>query len=97
MTNAYSFIRFSSPAQMKGDSLRRQLAKAERFAAERGLDLDSTYRALGVSAFTGKHRVKGALAAFLNAVRTGEIAKGSWLLVENVDRLWTCNGFAPVT
>lgn len=87
MTKAYSFIRFSTPAQMKGDSLRRQLAKAERYAADRGLDLDSSYRALGVSAFTGKHRTKGALAAFLNAVRVGEIEAGSWLLVENVDRL----------
>lgn len=87
MTKAYSFIRFSTPAQMKGDSLRRQLAKAERYAADRGLDLDSSYKALGVSAFTGKHRTKGALAAFLNAVRIGEIEAGSWLLVENVDRL----------
>lgn len=87
MTTAYSFIRFSTPAQMKGDSLRRQLAKAERFAAERGLTLDTSYRALGVSAFKGAHRKKGALAAFLEAVRTGEIAADSWLIVENVDRL----------
>lgn len=87
MTTAYSFIRFSTPAQMKGDSLRRQLAKAERFAAQRGLTLDTTYRALGVSAFKGAHRKKGALAAFLEAVRTGMVGSASWLIVENIDRL----------
>lgn len=87
MTKAYSFIRFSTPAQMKGDSLRRQLAKSERYAEEHNLDLDTSMRALGVSAFKGEHRRKGPLAVFLNKIITGEIARGSYLIVENIDRL----------
>lgn len=87
MATAYSYIRFSTPAQMKGDSLRRQHQKAERFATEHGLTLDTSLRDLGKSAFTGKHRKTGALANFLAMVRTGEIAPDSWLIVENIDRL----------
>lgn len=87
MTKAYSFSRFSTPAQSAGDSGRRQLAKAERFATERGLDLDTSLRLLGVSAYRGKHRKKGALAQFLDQIEAGEIAPGSCLIVENIDRL----------
>lgn len=87
MTTAYSYIRFSTPAQLKGDSLRRQLAKAERFAVDHGLILDTSHCDLGRSAFTGQHRTKGALANFLAMVRAGEIARNSWLIVENIDRL----------
>ncbi len=87
MITAYSFTRFSTPAQTKGDSVRRQLAKAERFAAERGLNLDTSLRLNGVSAFKGKHRKKGALAEFLAQIEAGEIARGSFLIVENIDRL----------
>jgi hypothetical protein len=46
MTTGYSYTRFSTPAQMKGDSLRRQVARAERFAAEKKLQLDTTLRDL---------------------------------------------------
>lgn len=87
MTKGYSYSRFSTPAQMKGDSLRRQLAKAERFALHHGLELDTSLRDLGVSAYTGQHRKKGALSSFLGRIKAGEIAKGSWLIVENIDRL----------
>ncbi|MGK2908309.1 MAG: recombinase family protein [Sphingobium sp.] len=66
MTTAYSYIRMSTPAQIKGDSLRRQLAKAERFTTFHGLTLDSTVRDIGVSGFKGAHRKKGSLGlAFL--------------------------------
>ena len=55
---AYSYIRFSTPEQMKGDSLRRQTEAAEKYAAINGLDLDDelTFRDLGVSAYTGGKR-----------------------------------------
>jgi DNA invertase Pin-like site-specific DNA recombinase len=72
---------------MKGDSLRRQLAKAERFALQHELELDTSLRDLGVSAYTGQHRKKGALSSFLSRIKAGEIAVGSWLIVENIDRL----------
>jgi len=87
MTKAYSYIRFSTPAQLKGDSLRRQLAKSEKFAAKHDLKLDTSLRDMGVSAYKGVHRHKGALASFLSKIEFGEIDRGSYLIVENLDRL----------
>ena len=86
-TTAYSYIRFSTPAQLKGDSLRRQLARSEKFASQQGLTLDTSLRDLGLSGFKGVHRHKGALASFLAKIESGEIVRGSWLIVENLDRL----------
>lgn len=82
----YSYIRFSTPEQLKGDSLRRQLKMSEEYAQEHGLELDSM-RDMGLSAFTGKHRTKGKLGDFLALVKAGKIPKGSTLIVENLDRL----------
>ena len=87
---AYSYVRFSSPEQAKGDSLRRQTEAAERYAAANDLDLDRTLtlRDLGVSAYTGRNTREGsALRAFLDAIENGKVPKGSVLLVESLDRL----------
>ena len=83
----YSYIRFSTPEQSKGDSLRRQLEMSERYAREHGLILDPMHD-LGLSAFKGEHRTKGtALGRFLSLVNDGKIQRGSTLLVESLDRL----------
>jgi DNA invertase Pin-like site-specific DNA recombinase len=88
VTQAYSYIRFSSERQKLGDSLRRQLKAAEEYAAKHGLTLDTqSYRDLGVSAYRGKNAIEGKLGTFLTAVDTGKIAKGSYLLVESLDRI----------
>lgn len=86
---AYSYIRFSTPAQAKGDSHDRQTDKAARYAAENGIELDTelTLTDFGVSGYRGKNVRKGALRVFLDAVEEGRVAKGSYLLVENLDRL----------
>lgn len=84
---AYSYARFSSKAQAEGDSLRRQLKASFDWAEERGLELDTRHRDLGISAYTGAHRVKGALAEFIRQVKDGEISRGSYLLVDSMDRL----------
>ncbi len=87
---AYSYIRFSTPEQCKGDSLRRQTEFSEHYAAAHGFVLDNSLRLqdLGVSAYSGEHRSeKGALGQFLKLVEAGKIEKGSVLLVENFDRL----------
>lgn len=86
-TLAYSYIRLSSDRQAFGDSVRRQRERAEAFAAEHGLVLDTSLRDIGVSAWKGKNRLRGALSGFLKAVDEGRIAKGSYLLVESLDRL----------
>ncbi|WP_265947782.1 recombinase family protein [Dechloromonas sp. A34] len=88
-TKAYSYIRFSTPEQMKGDSLRRQLEKSQLYAAEHGLELDTTLnmRDLGVSAFRKANVEKGNLGAFIQAIEKGIVKPGSHLLVESLDRL----------
>lgn len=48
---------------------------------------DKTIEDFGVSAFRGSNRTDGALGRFIDAVKSGEIEKGSYLLVESVDRL----------
>jgi DNA invertase Pin-like site-specific DNA recombinase len=74
---------------MKGDSLRRQTELSEKYAAEHNLTLDDSFKLqdLGISAFDRSNLKKGALGAFLDAVQTGKIAAGSYLLVESLDRL----------
>src|SRR4051794_17399302 len=84
---AYSYIRFSTPEQLKGDSLRRQLQLSRDYALQHGLELDEELKDIGVSAFKGKNRTDGALGRFINLVREGKIEPGSVLLVESLDRL----------
>lgn len=84
---AYSYIRFSTPDQLKGDSLRRQLSKTRLYAKKHGLDLVDRFDDLGVSAFRGNNAEFGALAQFNKLVQGGEIERGSWLIVESMDRL----------
>jgi DNA invertase Pin-like site-specific DNA recombinase len=86
---AYSYLRFSSPEQMKGDSLRRQTKLAEDYARAHGLDLDDdlNLKDLGVSAFRGDNIETGALGAFLRAIQDGAVTQGSYLLVESLDRV----------
>lgn len=85
---AYSYVRFSTVKQELGDSLRRQVAMAEEYCAKHNLELHPvSYRDLGVSAFKRKNIEKGALASFMEAVRTEKVAKGSYLVIEQFDRL----------
>ncbi len=85
---AFAYVRFSSEKQSTGSSVERQLKEAQQYAREHGLQLDdSTYRDLGVSAFRGKNAIEGKLGLFIAAVEAGRIPKGSYLLVENFDRM----------
>src|SRR5437762_6778260 len=76
---AYSYLRFSTPEQSKGDSRRRQADLAQRYATDHGLDLDDklTFHDLGVSAYSGANVETGQLGAFLEAVRTKLVEQGS--------------------
>jgi DNA invertase Pin-like site-specific DNA recombinase len=86
---AYSYVRWSTPQQAKGDSLHRQLEKAQAYAKEYNLDLDETlnFRDAGISAYRGRNVLKGALGDFLRAVQEGIVARGSYLIVESLDRI----------
>jgi DNA invertase Pin-like site-specific DNA recombinase len=88
----YSYVRFSSDEQAKGDSLRRQTEAATVWCEKNGVRLDTslTLHDLGKSAYTGSHRQnpdRNALAAFLQLIEQGKVPRGSYLLIENLDRL----------
>jgi DNA invertase Pin-like site-specific DNA recombinase len=86
---AYSYLRFSTPEQLKGDSLRRQTELAERYASTHALQLDTelNLRDLGVSAYRGANLETGALGAFLDAIKQRIVEPGAYLLVESLDRV----------
>jgi DNA invertase Pin-like site-specific DNA recombinase len=89
MKRAYSYVRFSSRKQLKGDSLRRQLKLSSAWCKKHGYALDETLRLedLGVSAYRGRNVTDGAFAGFVEAVRGGRVPRGSVLLLESLDRL----------
>ena len=91
-SKAYSYIRFSSPEQAKGDSYRRQRDAAVKYCKENGLELaaakEYTFLDKGRSAYKGRHLDdEGQLRRFLDLVENGTIERGSYLLVESLDRL----------
>lgn len=88
-TKAFSYVRFSTPEQAKGSSLERQLQAARDYATSQNLDLDETltFQDHGISAFKGQNFHEGQLAAFVTACEAGRVPQGSYLLVENLDRL----------
>ena len=86
----FSYIRFSSRIQAKGDSERRQGEIAPRVAKEKGWILREDLNAfdLGLSAF---HRQnlgdKGSIPAIIAGVKSGKIPQGSVMIIEAFDRL----------
>lgn len=90
MPIAYSYMRFSSEKQARGDSFRRQEELVEDYLARHpDIELDTTLnlRDAGLSAYKGVHAKKGALGVFMRLVDDGKIEPGSYLLVEHFDRL----------
>ncbi|MEZ8346384.1 recombinase family protein [Vibrio splendidus] len=84
---AYLYIRFSTKKQEQGDSLRRQIEVAEKWCSENNIELSAqTYEDLGVSAFKEGGK-RPALEDLIAAIRMGKIVRGSYLLIEDHDRL----------
>jgi len=84
---AYSYVRFSSPEQLRGDSIRRQMEASRAYAKEHNLELDESLKDFGVSAFRGKNATEGALKKFLQLIEAGQVERGSILILESLDRL----------
>lgn len=82
----YSYIRFSTPEQLKGDSLRRQMQIAEDYAKKYDMEL-KTLQDLGISGFHGAHISTGKFGEFLKLVENGKIDPGSVLICESFDRI----------
>ncbi|TGS40699.1 MULTISPECIES: recombinase family protein [unclassified Mesorhizobium] len=88
MPKAYSYLRFSTPEQSSGDSTRRQSTAAIEWCKRKGIELDQalSFRDLGRSGFTGANFREGALGAFFDAAEAGIVEKGSYLVIEALDR-----------
>jgi DNA invertase Pin-like site-specific DNA recombinase len=86
---AYSYIRMSTPEQLKGHSKRRQLEKSIEYARAHDLEFadESQIEDIGVSAFRGANVKYGALGQFIEAVERRRVPTGSYLLVESLDRI----------
>jgi DNA invertase Pin-like site-specific DNA recombinase len=88
---AYSYVRFSTPEQANGDSLRRQTEAARKWCERNGarLDTSTTLHDLGKSAFRGAHHKddRHALGTFIKLAESGRVPEGSFLIIERLDRL----------
>lgn len=89
MQVAYSYHRFSKPKQATKDKLWQQYQEAQKYAKANGLVLDESlsFQDIGVSAYRSANLEVGRLGEFLEAIRAGCIEKGSYLLIESLDRL----------
>lgn len=85
---AYCYMRLSTAEQLEGTGEKRQLDLFERYVAAHGLSMaGDVLNDRGVSAFHGSNLDKGELGKFVDAVERGDVAAGSFLLVESLDRL----------
>ncbi len=84
----YPYVRFSSTRQEDGSTRTRQNELIDAFVSKHGLEVDRHLEDAGTSAYHGKNAsAEGVLGRFLEEVRKGEIERGSYLLIENFDRL----------
>ena len=83
------YARYSTPDQAHGDSERRQTRMADAWEKRKGLKIDASLRYWdkGILAFRGKNQKEGELFHLLEFVKSGKVPPGSYLLVENLDRL----------
>jgi DNA invertase Pin-like site-specific DNA recombinase len=85
---AYSYLRFSSKRQEEGDSVRRQDTGAKQWAEKNEIPLDTSLKIdKGISAFKGKNADLGSLGEFIRMVDKGRVNKGSYFVVESLDRI----------
>jgi DNA invertase Pin-like site-specific DNA recombinase len=87
---AISYLRFSTPDQKRGDSTRRQTEATEAWCERNGIPLDRSLsmKDEGRSAYKGDNRsYKAALGRFLELVHEAKVPYGSYLIIENLDRL----------
>jgi len=89
MARVISYTRFSSRKQAKGLSYVRQIEAAREWCDKNGYTLDDAdqYKDLGVSAYSGANAETGALAELQKKLLSGEIERGTILIVEALDRI----------
>ena len=79
---AYSYLKFSCPQQLRRKSVCRKVKRSAAFAGKNRIMLDDSLY------FGGDQRraPTGALAQFLSVIHSGVVAQESWLLTEAMDR-----------
>jgi len=87
MPLCFPYVRFSTKKQAAGNSTTRQSERIESFVSRYSLTVDTRLEDHGLSGFDGANAKKGQLSGFLQRVRDKEIPRGSYLLIENWDRL----------
>lgn len=86
MATVHSYVRFSTPDQIKGDSLRRQAEAAASWCKKNNHKLSNlAFHDLGKSSYRGNKQA--ALNRFVQAIDEQQVIPGDILLVEAVDRL----------
>lgn len=81
----YSYLRFSTDIQSRGDSIRRQTQLARDYRDTNGLELDEslTFHDLRVSAFKGANAATGKLGLFLKSFEQGKVKQGIYYYTSN--------------
>jgi DNA invertase Pin-like site-specific DNA recombinase len=81
------YVRFSSPQQERGSSIERQLELARAHIEREGWAEVEVVIDKGRSAWKGDHLSKGNLGDLTRRILAGEVAQGTIILVEKLDRL----------
>jgi DNA invertase Pin-like site-specific DNA recombinase len=91
MKQAYIYSRWSDAKQGKGDSLERQMEIGldwyNREIKHLGIPLCPLKCDDGFSAYKGENVKRGSFGHFLAEIKAGNIAEGSILIAENIDRI----------
>lgn len=90
---AISYLRFSTPEQRKGDTVRRQKGKAAEWSKRTGIPINKTITDEGASAFRS---VAANLQALIKIVEAGRVPTGTYLLVESLDRISRANALEAI-
>jgi DNA invertase Pin-like site-specific DNA recombinase len=90
--SAISYLRFSSTKQKKGASYDRQIEATEKFCAENNLKLIDQIEDQGISGWNEENLEEtAALGKLIKLIESGQIKKGTTLIVENLDRITRAN------
>lgn len=82
-----SYGRFSTTDQKEGDSRRRQDELADRWVKARGWSIHSRFWDEGISAFHELNLTHGELGKLVRKAEAGDYPRGTYLVVEEFDRL----------
>jgi len=86
---AFQYLRFSTGRQRFGDSESRQIERFDEWCKRNDVYPDTSLNLLdlGVTGFGRRNIEVGRLGAFLEAIKSGRVKPGDYLVLENLDRL----------